>query len=107
MALQSVPRDALPLSLFEDHHVLGRRNSDATVTLCLNHHALIHEACREAGAQFTVQPTTLHVLDAVLRALAVFLRALADSFEIWGLTLEPLIGQLDSRYPEWRKLEDA
>jgi hypothetical protein len=106
MALHAVRRDALPLALFEQHHVLGRRNAaDATVTLCLNHHAIVHEGCREIGADFTKQPTVLHVLDVVLRALAVFLRLLAQSFEQWGSTLLPLITQLDSRFPNWRMLE--
>ena len=106
MALHSVSRDALPSALFERHHVLGRRNSkEAMVTLCLNHHAIVHEGCLEGGADFTQQPTVLHVLDVVLRALAVFLRALAESFEQWGATIEPLIEQLDARYPGWRALE--
>jgi hypothetical protein len=108
MALIALPRNAIPSTLFEEHHVLGRRNSlDATVTLCRNHHALLHEGYREAGALLKKQPSVLHVLDVVLRALAVFLRALADSFDQWGATLEPFTDQLDAHYPGWRTLDGA
>ena len=74
-ALLSVKR-----SLIEQHHVLNRANESAiTVPLCRNCHAKVTERLRAAGVPNQPPPTFLERLVAILRALGVFFRDLAEA----------------------------
>jgi len=55
------------------HHVAGRSNDDSLESpLCLNCHAKVHEALRDAGVSLETRPrrTLPERIEAVLRALA-------------------------------------
>lgn len=73
------------MGLVEAHHVAGR-NHDAKLTsdVCLRCHAELTEAYRDAGAPMLKQASFPETLIAMLTALAVFFRELADAFMRWA-----------------------
>jgi hypothetical protein len=92
------------------HHVAGRSNDDSLESpLCLNCHAKVHEALRDAGVPLETRPrrTLPERIEAVLRALATFLELLARSLHNWAGLLGEFISRLDEAVPEWRQWKEA
>lgn len=100
-SLVRVPTHIIPKHLLEDHHVLGRVNGHATVPLCRNCHGEVTEGYRVAGVSMKPQPTVLHRLRTVLRALGTFFRSLCVSIDRWATDLDRFIDGLNSQWPDW------
>jgi hypothetical protein len=96
-------------TFLEKHHVFAVAHvPGATVPLCRNCHAIQTERMRDAGIPLTDNDrSTLEVLEAVLRANAIFQRAQADAWESFADDTRRLIDDLDERDPGWRDLERA
>lgn len=92
----------------EDHHVCGQANDAAlTVPVCRNCHAVLTERQQAAGVTFATPPTILHQIAAALESLFAFLYELCERGMGWVAALSGLIEDLDSVYPEWRRLPHA
>jgi Zn ribbon nucleic-acid-binding protein len=92
------------------HHVAGRSNDDSLESpLCLNCHAKVHEALRDAGVSLETRPrrTLPERIEAVLRALATFFELLARSLHNCASGLGEFISRLDEAVPEWRHWKEA
>lgn len=89
-------------SLFEKHHVAGRKIDELTVTVCLNCHRALQEGLKDAGLEERTPPTLLHRLLYILTAFADFFRQLADRCADWARRLARLIRRLDEALPSWR-----
>jgi hypothetical protein len=94
-------------SLLEKHHPFAVAHvPGATVPLCRNCHALQTERMRDAAIPLTGDDLSeLEVIEAVLRAHAIFLRADADALERFVDDLDLRINDLDERFPGWRELD--
>jgi hypothetical protein len=95
-------------SLLEAHHVGGLANdSQLTVIVCRNCHALLTEAARvsdvELGHRDDRQP--LERLEAVLRGQADFDELLAQRQRAWADELAAEAARLDRDFPGWRGSE--
>jgi hypothetical protein len=102
-ALQAANR-----SLLEKHHIVGKAH-DASLTLlvCRNCHAELAEGARDAGADMRRQPTFLHRLAMILRALGSLFIALGEAMCRHANDLFRLIAGLDEDCAHWRRLPDA
>ena len=91
----------------ERHHVFGVGHIPrATVPLCRNCHALLTEQMLDAAVPLAGQHLSkLEVIEAVIRARVVFLRADADASQAFADDLQLLINDLDEHLPGWRELE--
>jgi hypothetical protein len=92
-------------STLEHHHVLGRLHAEeVTVRLCRNCHALETERMRDAGIPLQLNPQrhVIETVEAILLALATFLRSLAAALERHGSDLADLVPELDRAVPGWR-----
>ena len=91
--------------VLEEHHLLEKSiDRDITVALCRNCHGLVHELLRDLGIDFKADRehgTILHVLQTVLRVLAVFHQQLATFLAWLADELGYLIRSLDRRHPGW------
>lgn len=73
VTLRRVPRKFL-----EDHHLLGQNHdSNLTVPVCRNCHALLHEKLLNAGVDLRTEPDPIQRVATMLRAEAVHLEMLA------------------------------
>jgi hypothetical protein len=100
-------------TLLEEHHLAGRANDEqATVVVCLNHHAVLSNGQRDAGVfDPTIGPglfdadTAGSLLGRVvnaLRSLAVFTHQLTGLFGRLADLLEHLGERLDDTCSGWR-----
>ena len=98
-----VDASRLPRSVLDDHHVVGRVNSDATVPLCPRCHRLLTDGYLDEGISMLAQPTVLHRASAVFRSLAKFCAAFVPGLRQWADDIDALISYLDATCAEWRK----
>jgi hypothetical protein len=91
------------------HHPCGIAN-DCWIEgpLCANCHLRAHEELRRYGVDLKHQPRTkLETLENVLRALAVFLRQLAEALLRWAEELADQIQGLNRTQPNWKEAEEV
>jgi hypothetical protein len=75
MVLRPVTR-----SFLEEHHVVGIANdSELTLALCYNCHALITEHLYQAGVTMKREPNPLKFAANIFRALGVHFRMLSEA----------------------------
>jgi hypothetical protein len=98
-----VDASRLPRSVLDDHHVVGRVNSDATVPLCPTCHRRLTDGYLDEGISMLPQPTLLHQVSTVLRSLAKFCGAFIPGLNQWAGDIDTLISNLDATFPGWRK----
>jgi hypothetical protein len=91
-------------SILEEHHVSGVANDrDTTVVLCLNCHAKVSNAQRDAGVfESYGSPLYLEQLISALRSEGTFLEAFAKSRFENADRIAKLVARLDETYPQWR-----
>ena len=95
-----------PRLQFEEHHLVGRVNDDATtVTLCRNCHAVLTEMNRDHDLSMECPPTLADRIVAILRQLALFLPALAALLDKLADRLNTFFNQLTTVYPEWEDID--
>ena len=97
-------------SLLQRHHVLGAAiDSDLTVLLCLNCHAIetAGQVARGADLDHQRERTLPEVLVAVLAELGAFLCAVGSSLLEWAERLGAFNDALDTAMPQWRQLPEA
>ena len=76
-------------TFLELHHIVGRiHDGQLTVWLCRNCHALATEGLLAAGASMRREPDPSKRVALMLRALAVFLKMLAEAVQRWAALLE-------------------
>jgi hypothetical protein len=69
----------------EQHHVVGRNHDpDLTAPTCLGCHGSVHENLRRTDVDLRRAPNSNERLKRAHKALAVFLRMLADALERWN-----------------------
>jgi hypothetical protein len=94
------PRNSLPASVLEIHHVAGRVNDpDLTVVLCLNCHRRMSARMPTYGVVLhREQPgSTPERMVSLLRGLAVFCEQLAISLTAWAHELAQSLRADDER----------
>jgi hypothetical protein len=65
---------------FEEHHVFGwMQDSNTTLALCFNCHALVTEGLLQAGVEMKRETNPIKFAQVVFRALSVHLRILSDA----------------------------
>lgn len=70
--------------LFEEHHLVGRHHDPALkIPFCRNCHAELHAKYRDAAVELQERPTLAETLMAMLTALAILFRDLADALMRW------------------------
>ena len=95
--------DRLHGALLERHHVLGcAYDSDLTLILCLNCHALATEDQLRLEVPLEPSDNTLDRLIACGRGLSAFLQSSQYAVERRNRELEALRTFLDSNFPTWR-----
>jgi hypothetical protein len=97
-------------TLEEQHHVSGRTNdSDLTVLLCRNCHALVTEGQLRLGVDLRrdTQRTVLERQEGALISQAAFDRARADAEQRQARQLAALVVRLDRERPDWREWPEA
>jgi hypothetical protein len=95
--------------LVEFHHLAGEANDpDLGVFLCLTHHAVCTELMRSGIPLGRAERRSLlERLVAVLRGLSIFFELAAKLLAWWADALAALVGDLDAKYPGWRRLDNA
>ena len=95
--------------LMEAHHVVGQAaDSDLTVVLCRNCHAIQTAAQHDLGAvpppgRHRAPDTIIERVARALRSLAIMLHALAHTLTGFATGLLTLVTGMDSYAPEWRE----
>ena len=75
------PTSPKVINIFEAHHAVGQHHDpELTIAVCRNCHAELTEALRAQGVPMRSQTSLAETLIAVLTALALFFRELADAF---------------------------
>ncbi len=97
--------DALRQTLLERHHVLGRaHDSELTIIVCRNCHAIVTESQRCGAVPMRPQANVLDRLIACLRSVAALLEDARNAVERFLEDLEVFASFLDAQLPSWRKL---
>lgn len=92
----------------EEHHALGRRFApDVVVTLCLICHRLAGDEMLDEGWTARPSPNPVVTTDLVFRALAAFLRLLAEACAKYAQRLTDAIARLDAALPAWRAIAEG
>jgi len=103
------PEALLPVhrNVLERHHVIGSSNdSNLTVLLCLNCHAVLTEKYRSSGVSMRPGDILERVI-AALRAFGVFLPSAGDTCFRFATALQRFLAALDDKYPGWRDMPEA
>ena len=102
-----------PITLVEEHHVIGRRASaNVTVPLCRNCHAIQtaaqhdHQAIPPTG-RYTHPDSVIERIARALRSLGLFAHELAHTLMTYAQNLFDIAVGLDESMPEWRTEEWA
>lgn len=92
----------------ELHHLHGRHHDpDVVVTLCLICHRAAGEAMLDEGWTAKPSPNPVVTADLIFRALAAFLRMLAEACVRYAQRLTDAIARLDSTAPAWRAIAEG
>jgi len=96
--------DAVLQALRARHHPGCRaHDSELTIILCLNCHAIVTESQLRGAVPMVPQPNELERQIARQRALATFFQDLADAEDRAAEALEGFRDFLDAEFPEWRE----
>ena len=90
-------------SVFEKHHIAGRRYSDMTVRLCKNCHAKATGLQHGHPPHASGKPTTEEIIGRLLLNLADFFELLIESLRKFGMYLIEMARNAAETAPEGPK----
>jgi hypothetical protein len=94
--------------LLDKHDVAGRAHDPSVwVIVCRNCHAKLTAGALDAGADMRPQPTLLHRLVMMLRALGSFFEMVGQAICRWADEILRLVTGLDKDCPNWRDSSEA